>query len=470
MQREPVWAAIANLSFQCVIWFYLFEKSYPQLPLWWNTFYSQLGWGIMLAMYLVRTWKLYIDSGLAHERVQNKFGWFVAHRHYRQRKFLMKFVGALVTFHVLMVPILFLEGEDVTIPAREATKQGTALVFGAIVLAYFTTFGVFACKLRGLRDGFYIKTELGFVGVGGMFMVILWLSFAALSVPCMFPSCSVLILWFVAMWMFLWSIAFPLFIASRDPRFGVLKCFQKKQERQTTTASNSRGSTREEVSDFRESSTIEVKPDTAPADAAPLSVEKLARLKHVTLAKFLTYPPGREAFRTFTVLEFSVENLLFVEAVKELGSRVHTVAEVRALHDRFVVDSAPNQVNLPSVVVQRVKARVAEEDCDAKVFEEAVEHIFKVMQRDTYKRFQKTPEWAQCVRVFEAEERAKRGKSAEVPATTVEQPKVEVVVASPTLSIVEPEDRPSHELDNKDLPDSPTPTPSPRPTAEDPLM
>jgi len=426
-QREPKWVVISNLSFQFVIWMYLFEKQNPSMPLWWNKVYSQLGWGIMLCLYLVRTWKLYIDAGLTTERVQNKFGWFVAHRHYRTPRFLWKFIGVLGVIHCALVPVQFITTSANDLPARQSDNGMIGpLLFAAVVLSYFVFYSIFACKLRKLRDGFFIKLELGMVGSVGMLGVVLWLVIAVLRVKCLFPSCSNLVLWLVSTWMFGWSIVMPLSIAARDPRFSLTRCFNPVSYRARQTTS-SRISSREDsdVSDYHtRESAVDVKRVDGNSDKEPMTEERMARLRHVPLIKFLTYPAGREAFRTFTVLEFSVENLLFVEAVKELGSSPHTAADVRSLYDRFVADSAPNQVNLPSVVVQRLKPRL-EDDCDAKVFDEAVEHVYKIMQRDTFKRFQKTAEWAMHVGVFDVEKKPKaphvKGNSVEMADANTKQ-------------------------------------------------
>jgi hypothetical protein len=278
-------------------------------------------------------------------------------------------------------------------------------MFAAIVLSYFAAYTVFGIKLRKMRDGFYIRAELLRVGVVGALLIILWLVYSALRVRCLFPSCSVLILWVVLCWMFTWSIIMPLWIASKDPRFSYTSCFRKPfKPRMTMSSTGSHVDDVDEMSDYhsREGSTIGdtgvvVKDVVVEKELTP---QQLAQLQHVPLRKFLTYPAGREAFRTFTVLEFSVENLLFVEAVQEMKDRVHTKDEVRALYDRFVVEGAPNQVNLPAVIVHRLQPRL-QDDCDAQVFTEAVDHMYKVMQRDTYKRFQKTREWAMHVGVFE---------------------------------------------------------------------
>jgi hypothetical protein len=138
-----------------------------------------------------------------------------------------------------------------------------------------------------------------------------------------------------------------------------------------------------------------------------ISTDTLTKLRHIPLSKFLTYGPGKEAFRDFLVLEFSVENLLFVEAVLHLRERqVISKEEANRVFDEYVMNSAPNQVNLPGVLVQRLDARMKDggEALDVGLFDDTVEHVMKLMQRDAYRRFQKTPEWQHHIAAFDDKE------------------------------------------------------------------
>jgi len=141
-------------------------------------------------------------------------------------------------------------------------------------------------------------------------------------------------------------------------------------------------------------------------EAPRFTPEQVMKFKKVGLAKFLTYRPGREAFRRFTVLEFSVENLMFIEAVHRFREIEKPTREnIDKILDNFIGTTAPNQVNVPSGVVERLTANlVGIEEKDIKtVFHEAYLHVMKLMSRDTYKRFQQTRDWETHVVVFDSE-------------------------------------------------------------------
>jgi hypothetical protein len=182
-------------------------------------------------------------------------------------------------------------------------------------------------------------------------------------------------------------------------------------------------------------------PETPPM-ARRLSAAQILRLKHVPLIKFLTFPAGREAFREFLVREFSVENLLFVEAARELDHPGLTKAECKELFDKFVAESSPNQVNLPMVVVQRLEARLGDSepgDMLNTVFDDAVNHVMKLMHRDAFKRFQNTSAWQLHVVVFDADPKASPATTVtEEPATPYSVQKVAVVPANLGIEMSSP--------------------------------
>jgi hypothetical protein len=234
----------------------------------------------------------------------------------------------------------------------------------------------------------------------------------------------------------------PLVIAMRDPRFSFTRCFEiqrvvKKEAVSLSTRENSK-SGNEDFPSYRESQTdVHYSEPLAPV-VRQLSAGKIARLRHVPLVKFLTFPAGKEAFREFTVREFSVENLLFVEAVKTLNDNpAPTKADCKAIYDQYVASSGANQVNLPSVVVQRLEARLDDAEPGElglkSYFDESYAHVMKLMQRDAFKRFQNTTAWQTHVVVFDAEPKAET-----VPQAQPEGDKASSTVPlSPVSSLVE---------------------------------
>jgi hypothetical protein len=172
-------------------------------------------------------------------------------------------------------------------------------------------------------------------------------------------------------------------------------------------------------------------------EARKLSDATLLKLRHINLSSFLTYGPGKEAFRAFLVREFSVENLLFVEAVEQFNALPSkTKADCQALYDKFVAESSQNQVNLPGVVCQRILARIQDMEAGETfngLFDEAYKHVMKLMQRDGYKRFQLTEEWKTHIVVFRVEDKKPASAGAAAPATanTTAEPLLPVADSAP---------------------------------------
>jgi hypothetical protein len=208
--------------------------------------------------------------------------------------------------------------------------------------------------------------------------------------------------------MFFWAIIFPIIICYKqhDPRFSVFRVCQNTKKYLTMRNSESHPDGLSQQSGGTAGSQTENFPNDQSVteisrSEAPLSEEQHSRLRTVPLSKFLTSHHGRESFRTFTQLEFSIENLLFVEAVEALAARAHTPADVRKLYEEYVQEGSTNQVNLPAVTREKVDARFRDSEQHIDVFEEAVRWVYKLMQGDTYKRFQRTSVWERVVVEFD---------------------------------------------------------------------
>jgi hypothetical protein len=405
-QREPFFAVAANVAHVFLVSMFFFDQQYPSIPAWERKLVGSLGIGFTFGAFLIRTWKLYLDTGIANERVKNKMGWFIRHRHWRTPKALFRFALILVLIHVLLAIIsLVSESSGNNLPARDNNKSAAySLLAGAVVVCYFIAFVVFSVLLASKSDGFWIKGELRAVGIGSGFATLMWLLKSLLNLPCSLPACGVMILWVSCIYMLFCSICWPLVMAWKDdPRFSFLPCVKAVQEQEFASVSSTIS---REYSDFRDSQLdVTIHEPREEKEKVPLSPERLSKLKQVPLHKFLTYPAGRDAFKNFTVREFSVENMLFVEAVKSIRANMEaTKADAKELFDQFIGDAAPNQVNLPAAVVQKLQARVQGDAVGEEprlYFEEALEHVMKLMQRDAYKRFQKTADWESHVVVFE---------------------------------------------------------------------
>jgi hypothetical protein len=309
----------------------------------------------------------------------------------------MRFVAVIFLVHGAVLTVALASNTNLVQDSRLASSDGyDSILNAALIVLYFFSFAVFSVKLAGAKDGFYLKFEYRSVGLGSGFVCLVWLIKLVSSFPCAISSCNTFILWFSWVAMLAFSVVHPIWIASRDRKFGFFRCFTKtKKKSKTGTSRNSLNTTR--VSEG--TSTVQT-PHSRPRNIS-FSSNSLTKLRALPLVKFLTNAQGREAFREFIVREFSVENLLFVEAVQQLRTNPQTSKEdVNNLYAEYIIPTAPNQVNLPHIVVQRLEARKNEEGVDTGVFDEAVDHVMKLMQRDAYRRFQKTPDWYQHIAVF----------------------------------------------------------------------
>lgn len=96
---------------------------------------------------------------------------------------------------------------------------------------------------------------------------------------------------------------------------------------------------------------------------------------------------GRDQFLRFLESEFSSENLRFWLAVQDLKKQpLQDVAKrVEEIWQEFLAPGAPSAINLDShsyeITSQNVK------DGGRYTFEDAQEHIYKLMKSDSYARF-----------------------------------------------------------------------------------
>jgi hypothetical protein len=284
---------------------------------------------------------------------------------------------------------------------------------------YFALFAIFGVKLAGAKDGFHLKFEYRMVGLGSGSVCVIYLIKLITKFECEVSSCIPLILWFNWLWMLSFSIVYPLAIAMRDRRFSFLRCFEgyTKEARKSAKCVAALGSAQSR--EARESA----------FETRTYNADTLTKLREVPLGRFLTSTPAREAFRAFIVCEFSVENLLFVEAVQALNDREHlSREEANALFDQYVATSAPSQVNIPHLVAQKLEEHLkTDEVLDRTMFNEAAGHVMKLMHRDAYRRFQKTPQWAALVAVFS--DGPEPAHPSIAPATAPPTPRTSVVGA-----------------------------------------
>ncbi|XP_075963945.1 regulator of G-protein signaling 6-like isoform X5 [Anarhichas minor] len=106
-----------------------------------------------------------------------------------------------------------------------------------------------------------------------------------------------------------------------------------------------------------------------------------------SLEEALKDPAGRDQFLKFLESEFSSENLRFWLAVQDLKRRPLQEVSSRAqeIWQEFLAEGAPSSINLDSHSFERTSQNL--KDPGRYSYEDAQEHIFKLMKSDSYARF-----------------------------------------------------------------------------------
>jgi hypothetical protein len=125
------------------------------------------------------------------------------------------------------------------------------------------------------------------------------------------------------------------------------------------------------------------------------------------LNEVLQDPEGRNLLRDFLESEFSVENLLFIEdcrsfkkACLSLNSERKSLTELALeIRDKFVLESAPNCVNLSHKIrkpllnnLSKISSEIAD-PIDPELFEEACDEVEQMLIRDSFQRFRCTSQY-----------------------------------------------------------------------------
>lgn len=124
------------------------------------------------------------------------------------------------------------------------------------------------------------------------------------------------------------------------------------------------------------------------------------RLKRWTLAleELLADPTGLREFEIYLRKEYSHENILFWNAVQELrhGSQRDVAQRIRAIHEEFIARGAPCEVNLDGRTLELTQEAVRE-PCSRFALDAAQQHVFTLMEKDTYPRFLRSEHYRQLL-------------------------------------------------------------------------
>ncbi|CAG09218.1 unnamed protein product, partial [Tetraodon nigroviridis] len=106
-----------------------------------------------------------------------------------------------------------------------------------------------------------------------------------------------------------------------------------------------------------------------------------------SLEEALKDPAGQELFLKFLESEFSSENLRFWLAVQDLKKmpQQDVAQRVQDIWGEFVAEGAPSSINLDSHSYERTSQNL--KDPGRYSYEDAQDHIYKLMKSDSYTRF-----------------------------------------------------------------------------------
>ncbi|EFA86028.1 hypothetical protein PPL_01261 [Heterostelium album PN500] len=116
------------------------------------------------------------------------------------------------------------------------------------------------------------------------------------------------------------------------------------------------------------------------------------------LAELLLDQDGKDCLRAFLTTEFSVENLdcwTRIENYKSLDSTSKNT-ECPKIFNQYITERSSNQVNLPRSCVKKIEESMINKDENGMIanldtiFNDAQQHIFILMETDSYERFKKS--------------------------------------------------------------------------------
>jgi CRP-like cAMP-binding protein len=143
--------------------------------------------------------------------------------------------------------------------------------------------------------------------------------------------------------------------------------------------------------------------------------EVIIRMKgrYVDLQSVLNHPPTRAVFVEHLKEQFGLENLSFWEDVSDYKKNFATYSEKERLDtaekifEKYLVDDAPDEINVPSIMNQDVRQSVAGKEIKLDIFDKCQSEIFTVLRNDPFARFRRSNkflEFLQKIRSYDAME------------------------------------------------------------------
>lgn len=117
-----------------------------------------------------------------------------------------------------------------------------------------------------------------------------------------------------------------------------------------------------------------------------------------SLENLIHHDRGLAAFRAFLKSEYSEENIEFwvsCEEYKKTKSPAKLSPKARKIYDEFISVQATKEVNLDSCTREKTSHNMLEPTLSC--FDEAQRKIFTLMEKDSYRRFLKSPYYLDLV-------------------------------------------------------------------------
>ncbi|XP_063724497.1 regulator of G-protein signaling 7-like isoform X3 [Symsagittifera roscoffensis] len=119
-----------------------------------------------------------------------------------------------------------------------------------------------------------------------------------------------------------------------------------------------------------------------------------------SIDEVLRDPAGKEQFAKFLAKEYSIENLNFYNQVHELKkvSEKEVVEKVKAIWAEFLdPNSALSPVNIDSKCMDKTRKETQGPNPGRHTFDDARDHIYKLMRSDSYPRFIKSEQYRELI-------------------------------------------------------------------------
>ncbi|XP_067120845.1 regulator of G-protein signaling 7-like [Centruroides vittatus] len=129
------------------------------------------------------------------------------------------------------------------------------------------------------------------------------------------------------------------------------------------------------------------------ASLVEIPLEKRIRRWAISLRELLSDPTGVRQFENYLRKEYSHENIVFWKEVQALkrGSQRNMKEKVQRIYNEFIAPNSPMEVNLDSKTHETIIETM--KNPTRYTFDSAQEHVFALMEKDTYPRFLRSDDY-----------------------------------------------------------------------------